>query len=328
MDIAFAVLLVGLHLLAVNVAMAGPLVCVALEWSGARRGDELFDRAARALARASTWALTVGILLGGLLLLVRWLGDSAYMAAVNDLPRSRLWFAGAELLFYFACLGAYTGMWARLRRRRWLHRLLAIAASTNLLVHFPALFVIISVLAVRGNVVSRPLNSAGFRALLVDSEVLSRTAHIVVGSFAVTGGVVLLLSVRYAADAARRSSAIRLGQFGAALALLATVAQLPFGMWLAMSLPEYSRGRILGGDTVATSLFVLAVLAALGSMHYLSAIAMGEWSEQRIKRAVGVLLAVILLMVATRYRADERQPGKVVDARGSGRLQLLSHPLQ
>jgi hypothetical protein len=208
------------------------------------------------------------------------------------------------LLFYFACLGAYSGLWDRLRDRRWIHRLLAIAGSTNLLVHFPALFVIISVLARRGNVVEVPLTSAAFRGLLVDGEVLSRTVHVVVGSFAVTGAIVLLIAVRYAADGTQRTEAVKLGQVGAGLALLATMLQAPLGVWLAMALPETARGRMLGGDLVATALFGLAVLAALASMHYFSAIAMGEWDERRVKRAVVVLLAVMLSMVATRYRTS------------------------
>ena len=70
------------HLLLVNVAAAGPLVCVWLEWWASRRGDRLADEIAHRLARDSTWALALAMLLGGVLLTVLWgRRDSAYFDA-------------------------------------------------------------------------------------------------------------------------------------------------------------------------------------------------------------------------------------------------------
>ncbi len=326
------IMLLAFHLLAVDLAMAGPLVSVWLEWRAVRNGEASFDSAARALARASTWGLAGGIAMGAGLLAVRWWRDDAnYLAAVSDLPRSRLWFAGAELLFYFACMGVYVGLWQRLRKHRLVHRALAVAAATNLLVHFPALFVIISVLSARGGLIDRPLTSAGFRALLVDPEVISRVAHVVVAAFAVAGGAVMAYGMQWARNGAHSAATAQLVRGGATLALVATVVQLPLGVWLAMALPEQARAPILGGDPVVTGLFLVALAASLALMHYLAAVAMGEPDNNRIRSALTALLVVVLMMVATRYHADLRQrtaPAGAGDARPREDLHVAAHRLQ
>src|SRR5690606_13047621 len=62
------VLLLALHLLAMNVASAGPLVGVWLARCGSR--EELGLRVGRRLAGRSLWALATGALLGGAMLLL------------------------------------------------------------------------------------------------------------------------------------------------------------------------------------------------------------------------------------------------------------------
>ena len=182
-------------------------------------------------------------------------------------------------------MGVYVGLWQRLRKHRLVHRALAVAAATNLLVHFPALFVIISVLSARGGLIDRPLTSAGFRALLVDPEVISRVAHVVVAAFAVAGGAVMAYGMQWARNGTHSAAAAQLVRGGATLALAATVVQLPLGVWLAMALPEQARAPILGGDPLVTGLFLVALVAALALMHYLAAVAMGEPDHNRIRSA-------------------------------------------
>ncbi len=117
---AVLVLLLGVHLLLVDVAMIGPLASVWLDWRSGAPGDATMEQAGLTAGASSLrGALTLGIVLGVVLLGARWhMNNGAYLEAVSALPRSRLWFAGFELLFYFACMGAYTGLWRRWRRWR------------------------------------------------------------------------------------------------------------------------------------------------------------------------------------------------------------------
>ncbi len=201
------VVLLGVHLLLVDVAMIGPLASVWLDWRSGRTDDATMEQAGLTVARLSSWGLTLGIALGVVLLGARWhMNNGAYLEAVSALPRSRLWFAGFELLFYFACMGAYTGLWRRWRRWRFAHRLLAVAAASNLLMHFPALFVIISVVGQRPELLSHAVDSAEFRRLLIDGEVLSRVVHVWLAATVVTSAVLMALGRRLAAEESQRKA--------------------------------------------------------------------------------------------------------------------------
>ncbi|MEX2112618.1 MAG: hypothetical protein WD845_05495, partial [Pirellulales bacterium] len=299
------VLLLAAHLLMVDVAMIGPLASAWLDARGRRRGDATADRAGLLLARLSTWGLTGGIVIGAPLLAMRWWqDDGAYFDAVAALPPSRLWFAGFELLFYFACMGAYTALWRRWQRWRFAHRLLAVAAATNLLMHFPALFIIISVIGQRADLLAGPLDSGEFRRLLVDGEVLSRVVHVWLAAVAVTGAVVMEVGLRLSADAASAPSATRLIRGGALVALVAALAQVPVGFWVTLEMPEPARAPLMGGDVVATGLFLASLGLALVLLQYLAAVALGDVGAKPIRRALAVLGLLVVLMVATRTRAD------------------------
>src|SRR4051794_10907667 len=142
--------------------MAGPLVCILLNQRARRFSAPETDNVARRLANLSMACLLAGFLLGGILLALRWSSNRSYFEAASVIPASRYWFALAELAFYFACMAIYRGLWNRLQARPFVHALLALAASLNLIVHFPALFTIISVLAVRPEQWAEPLDRAGY----------------------------------------------------------------------------------------------------------------------------------------------------------------------
>jgi hypothetical protein len=300
------VALLALHLLLVDVAMAGPLACIWLERQSARAADLAADNLARGLARLAIGALVGGSFLGAILLATRWaIGDHAYFRAVAMIPTSRLWFGLAELLFYLACMLAYVGLWNRLRAWRLLHRMLALAASSNLLLHFPALFVIISVLSRRGTLASETLDRAGYWQLLLDGEVASRVVHVWLSSLAVTGVVLMALALRskLASDAvAARQGLI---QRGAWLALIATLLQLPVGMWVTLEMPESARDSLFGGDLLASSLFGLSLLLVLLLAHTLAATALGDTQPGYVRRSIAVAAMIVLLMVGTRWRTHE-----------------------
>ncbi len=140
----------GVHLLAVDLAMAGPLLAIWLE----RRETLFHDVLAGAVGRRLTvWSLVAAVLgpclgLLALVLLPR-TASEPYLRTIASVPVPRWWFLGAELAFYFICIGAYLLLWKRMSRRRGLHRTLAILAGTDLMYHFPPLFVMISALSVK-----------------------------------------------------------------------------------------------------------------------------------------------------------------------------------
>jgi hypothetical protein len=309
-------LLLGVHLLLVDVAMAGPLVCAWLDWRQCRHEDLAAGRAGLTLARLTNWTLAGGIVVGLVLLGARWQIDGGrYFGALAAVPRSRLWFAGAELLFFFACMGAYVGLWNRWRKWRWLHRLLAVAAATNLLLHFPALFAIVSIVETRPELVGQTLDRAAFQRMLLDGEVVSRVLHVWLAALAVTGAVVMELGLRMRREESLGASAERLIRSGAVLALVPTLLQIPVGFWLTMRMPETARAPLLGGDLVATALFAVSLVLALALMHALAGIALGNDASRQIRRSIAVLCTLVILMAATHSRVD--QPTPAADAVGA-----------
>jgi hypothetical protein len=300
---AIVVLLLAAHLMLVNVAMMGPLFSVFLDWRRHRTGDQLTQSAALTMARLSTWSLTFGIALGLVLLGIRYAFDGSYLNAVAALPRSRLWFAGFELLFFFACMGAYTALWHRWQRWRLAHSLLAVAAASNLLMHFPALFVIISVVGSRADLSTAAIDSAEFRRLLIDGEVLSRVVHVWLAGIAVTGMVLMKLGLRLSNEETA-SSASRLIRGGALVALVAALLQVPVGFWVTLKMPEAARAPLMGGDLAAMTLFLTSLGLALVLLQMLAAVALGDVGPKPVHRALAAISLLIVLMVATRTRAD------------------------
>jgi hypothetical protein len=302
LEILLAVLL-SVHLLLVDIAMGSPLICVWLEWRETRHGDKVSGRVGLSLARWSNWALAGAILLGCLLLAVRWwFDDRKYLAALGAIPRDRLWFALGELVFFFACMGGYLALWQRWRQRRLAHRVLAIAAASNLLLHFPALFAIVSVLSTRPELLHHSLDRSGYKQLLLDPEVLSRVAHVWLAAFAVSGMALMGLGWRAGRGEERDPSSSRLIKRGALLALVPTLLQIPVGLWVALEMPESLRDPLFGGDWLASGLFAGSLLLTLPLMQWLAAIALGDHESRQIRNSIAVMVLVVLLMVGTRCR--------------------------
>jgi cytochrome bd-type quinol oxidase subunit 1 len=297
-------LLLSVHLLLVDLAMTGPLACVWMEWRQSRASDELAGDVGRRLASASAWALVAGIATGLVLLGVRWRFDPAYLRALADLPASRLWFAGVELGFSLACLGGYAILWDRMQRRRIFHRLLALAGTSNLIVHFPFLFVVVSVITTRRFPSDGPLDRAEYQRLLLDSEVLSRVTHVWLAALAVGGAALMGLAVR----CEQRSAAQPLVARGAAVALAACLLQIPTGVWMTLELPESVRQPLLGGDLLTSGLFLTAVVLALWLVHTLGGIALGDFDTRQVRRSIAMVVGVIMLMVLARCRVHGPRP--------------------
>jgi hypothetical protein len=294
------VALLAIHLLAIDVAMAGPLISVGMEWLATRRGDRQAELAAIGMARWSLLMLILGAALGGLLLAIRWqLDDRVFFSAVALIPSSRLWFALAELVFFAACMCVYLGLWTRWSKHRYFHRLIAVAASLNLLVHFPALFTIISVAGTRPETWGQVLDRAGYWRLLLDREVVSRVVHVWLSALVVGGIALMLVELRNATRSDRGPAALVV-RCGAWLALGAALLQVPVGLWTTVELPDARQRQLLGEDLLASGMFLTSIVLALSLINGLASLALGDPQPKRVHRAAAVACTIVFSMTATR----------------------------
>ena len=295
-----ATLVMAAHLICVNIAAVGPLACIGLARRARRTGDGGANDLARWLALLCNKLLLLGMVLGALqFLIIYWQGQSEYFDALGRMPKSRLHWGTAELLFYFVCMLPYALMWQRLSKRPLLHAFLAVMAATNLLYHFPPLFIIISQLAYLPNreVV---LDGAGFRAMMVDPAVLSRVSHHLLAAVAITSAVIMWRAAKRDAvpndEEAAGQEWLPIARVAAWWALGATAAQIPSGIWLTLNLAESRRSAVLGDDLPATSLFLCAMAGALMLLHHLAAVALGETERRSVRKAFWLLVLVLVLM--------------------------------
>jgi len=297
-DALYDLLSIGLlapHLMVMGVAAVGPLVSPWLDWRARRKQNAALEAAARRLAAWSLWLFLVGTVLGFALLAVIWLrGDAAYFAALARLE-SRIVFGAMELVFSLLCVGGYL-VWWRLDQRRslWrvsLHRLLAVAAGTNLLYHFPLLFLVVGETAADPGG-SRPISSEQFRAMAFSTPILARWLHYCFAAAASTGVVLLLLSRDDAGERPRSKADL----FGARLALGAAVAQLLTGVWTVATLAPAAQNRVLGGELWPSAALGLSVGLTLWLMNRLAAASFGETSRSSRWITAGLLAAIFLLM--------------------------------
>jgi hypothetical protein len=317
------VLVEAMHLVCVNFAAAAPLLAAGLEWRSVRTGNSRLAWAARRLARGALGSLAVGALLGlAMAGLLSWQLGSGYAASLRRLPMLRYGFAAAELGFYALSVGAFLALVPKVEvrapLRRWAARLLALAASTNVLYHFPPLFAVL--LGLRGDPAGPVLSSAELKALRLDPLVLALLVHHVLAAFAVSGaGLMLLATQRPERDTEGLPSADPLLRIGAWTALLPTLLQWIAGMVVLAQLSPAGRGALLGGDLLATALFGLALFTTLGLLHLLAAAAFGPPEPRAAWRAAAMLALVIVLMVGTlqRARAAERRSTRRVAATNS-----------
>jgi hypothetical protein len=292
------------HLMAVNLAAAGPLVSLVLEWIAARRDSMAGEAIARRLSQHALFAFFVGITIGGGFFAMLWQREGdPFIAAVSRFTSAKLWFAAAELVFYAVCQGLYVWMWRWHRQKmgRGMHRALAVLAATNLLYHFPPMMVAIGEIAAGQLDAPVVIDAAAYRQLMATPSVLSRSVHHIFAAIALAGLYAAILgwrmTMRAAGDEVAARDATRGATWGARISLGVTVLQVPVGIWVLLALPN--NRSVMGDDLAATGLFVVAVIAALGLMQHLAAIAFGEVTRKTVYTATGLYLFVVIAMTAT-----------------------------
>lgn len=295
----------ALHLMCVNVASAGPIICMWLEWRDGR-GDPLGRDTGIYLSAVSLITLVIGVAFGLALGVLLW--DDAYAAVLQRFP-SRIGYGLIELAFS-AVLVAIHAIWWKYQRHtgvllRGLRCLLLLAAGTNLLYHFPFLFVLIANVASSGDTSTDVLDGE-FLQLISASPVLARVTHFVLAAFAVSGIVLIGYALKLRRQD-RQSDAQRVAVWGGRIALVPTLLQLLVGLWVTMTLSPTAIRRLMGGDLVATSLLVISLLAALWLMHMLASISFGDVSKKNLIGAMSLMLLVVVLMTGVLRASQQRK---------------------
>jgi hypothetical protein len=301
--------LLAAHLLAMNIASAGPLAAL---WLVRGRHDE--KAACRQMAAGVAWlslqALVVGALLGGLVVMAP---SEGLRAALHRFPASAYWFGLAELIFSAACIA---GVWRGVEKQWpfWAIALLVLASASNLLYHFPPWMAVIGELAADPRWASGDvLDRRALLALWKRPEIAATWLHFVLASLAAASIAAMWIRRHDDDEAAFRG----LGLW----ALLTTACQVPAGVWMVITRNASVRDALLGGQLLATALFAAGVLAALGLLQVLLAVVLGE-GEWAVRRAGWLLLFVTLLMTATlrHSRGAERLQKNSPDLARSGLL--------
>jgi hypothetical protein len=304
----FEILVLTAHLLCVNVAAGGPILAVWLEW----RGDDLARRAARYLAAASLLGLLVGGLLGVLLGWLKWTPD--YQSLWTGPLSYKMHWAAAELLFSLLLAGLYWWLVNRAggssRGARFGRGAIALLNGTNLLYHFPPLFLVASQLHTAGQTSGEVIRGAAFRQFMTSGVTPALVVHIGFASLAVAALALLGLALR----AARHGDSAAASQFalwGGRWSLAASLVQLPVGLWTLATLSAVEQSRLMGNDPLATGLFLAAMLSACWLLRELATVALGETTRGAMIRAMSAMLIVVGLMAAMQQAA---RPATAVSA--------------
>jgi hypothetical protein len=291
------------HLLCVNVASGAPLLAAWLDWRG-RRGEEAAARGAIYLARGAIAGLLAGALLG---IVVGWLKWDADYRAVWLGPLSyKMWWAIIEAVFSLVLL---LGWWLWLPRAAsgaaWaatVRGILAFLASTNLVYHFPVLFSVASRLIDEEQTHGEPIRGAEFRRLMMLGPTPALAVHVALASLAAAGILLLGLALRSLRQG-EGASAEKFSRWGGRTALVASLLQLPVGLWTLTALPAAAQSQLIGESTAGTLVFVAAMAAALWLINELAQISLGENTRPRLIRAMAAFVATVLLMVAMQQRS-------------------------
>jgi hypothetical protein len=312
-----ALVLAG-HLLCMNLATAGPLICLWLD-RRARTGDPDAWPAVRLLAAWSAYAAALGAAAGLALGALYWSADYRHLLG---LFASRIGWGAIEFLFSLVLLAVYAG-WILARpvagRAEWLGRsTAALLAATNLLYHFPPLFTMLASAAAGQIELSSRVDSATFRQLLMRGDVLALTAHYALASLAVSGALVAVAGSGLLGRS--RTAGTRSALAGARVALAATILQLPVGLWVTLQIAPTAQHRLLGEDLAGTGLFLAAISVTFWLLHQLAAMALGDVSEQAGRRVAIAICAVVLLMSAVLQRVQTLPDGSPRVQRPSSRV--------
>jgi hypothetical protein len=295
------------HLMAVAFGSAAPLVVLALDLRAAGDADSDAAKLAQRLGRQSIHAMLVGGALGLVALALLWQrGAAGWFSVWGQIPTRRLWFTAVEFFVSLAAMAFYLALWRQSWQhrsgRRWrlaglVRRMLTVIASTNLVYHFPLLFIVVAEAQTRPELRGASLGSAAFGRLFLDGEVLARIAHFVLLGLLATGLWLLWTSIR-PPRAGLQTAAPLANRYGVRVSLAAAGMLLPSGLALLLLVSTFERDALLGGSGLATGYFGVAVCAGVVLLQRLAGVS--HDTRRAVCLTMGVAAVAVVAMVAAR----------------------------
>jgi hypothetical protein len=243
----------------------------------------------------------LGILIGGL----KW--TASYRELWTGPLSYKMHWGVGELLFSLV-LAAVD--WLLVRRpggestlARGSRGLLALAHGTNLMYHFPVLFIVAGRMHDRGMTSGSELRGPKFLEWAAAGDTPALALHVALASIAMAGVMLLGLALKWQRQDRAPGDSAWVAAWGGRWALASSLAQLPVGLWTLAMLPAGEQSRLMGSDLAATALFAVSMLAVLWLLRELVAVALGEAGKPALIRTMAAMLIVVTLMTAMQQRA-------------------------
>ncbi len=295
-----------LHLLVIAIAAAGPLLCIPLNAKQLNRKDPAERNAywslGTTLNRHANIALILGSVFGLIIAALVWNPDFHQRCHIL---KTRFMYAGIEWIFSFVLL------W--ITHRWWLKRpdglkpfvlrsLLIILATSNLLYHFPIIFMLVH--EVPASIVAElestgaELSRAQFYEYAFSKSMLARWIHIVISMLMLSFAYVAVISLRLARDTndVAQETALRTVNWAARNVLILLFSQIGFGLMALLTMKKSE--LVMGGDPVVTALFAGSICLMLLQMQQWTALMSRKIDPQAVARAVTTLIALFSCMIA------------------------------
>ena len=295
-----------LHLLVIAVAAAGPLLCIPLNAKQLNRKDsaerDAYWALGTTLSRHANIALIVGSVFGLIVAALVWNDDFHQRCHIL---KTRFMYAAVEWVFSCVLLLITHRWWSKRPDglKPFLFRsLLIVLATTNLLYHFPIIFMLVHEIPA---IVVAELESSGaqlsqqqFYEYAFSSSMLARWLHIVISMLMISFAYVAVIALRFARDATNVAceTAVRTVSWSARNVLILLFAQIGFGLMALMTM-ENSQ-MVMGGDVIVTALFGGSMCLLLLQMQQWTALLSRKIDPQAVARAVTTLIALFSCMTA------------------------------
>ncbi len=141
-------------------------------------------------------------------------------------------------------------------------------------------------------------NPHGMQLNLSDPTVIPRYLHFFTASFALAG---ILVSIYGMVKSKENPDYGRWGiRYGVVWFLVATLIQLGIGSWFLLSLPVHIRNLFLGGDLLATGIFLTALLCALVSLVLMVVGYVSANPAPKVISGIGFITLTVVGMVLMR----------------------------
>lgn len=253
-----------IHIIFVNMTLAGGVFAVVTEIRGLMKKDKVYDKLALQLATQTSIFKSIAVVLGvAPLLLISVIYTQFFYPSTILIGKAWLSLI-IVLIVAFLLLYVYKFSWVRWKHKRGLHLLFGITGSLILLA-VPLVFIV--------NVVSMlyPEMWTGangfFHSLFYYPQIWQRYAHFILSSFGAMGLFMYLWNFRQLNKANRNEENVekkpvfQLGKkFGISIAFWTTILQLIVGSFVLLSLEKEKMMLYMGGDTFLTGLLVVSIL--------------------------------------------------------------------